>query len=259
MKTVVEHTEHSGPRGIGIVAFGATKALVNWDASDWMYWSMNDSYHFFARKLWALFEMHPRSHYTDPKHYIPDHEARMAMMGRGVWLAIPNPNIPNAQIYPLDEVVRAFGRKYFTSTLTFMIPLAVLKIEESLARGDGIFLPKIGLWGCDMALSSEYARERACTEYWLGKAEERGIEIVIPEESPLLKANYVYGYDTDLIASRRRVIEARRLELSEQLAAARQNDRVANDRVSGLEGMLSEVSFFEAHMTDEPPTGEAFR
>ncbi len=257
--SLIEHMERSGPRGVGIVAFGSTKSLVNWESPDWMYWSMNDSYNYFAKRIWALFEMHPASHYTDPRHYIPDHEARMAKMGRSVWLAFPNPNIPNASIYPLNDVVRAFGHKYFTSTITFMIPFAILKIEESLARRDGIFAPRIGLWGCDMALSSEYARERSCTEYWLGRAEQRGIEIVIPEQSPLLKANYVYGYDTVLIEDRRRVIEARRIELSEQLAAARQNDRVANDRVSGLEGMLSEVSFFEAHMTDEPPTGEAFR
>ena len=251
--------------GIGIVAFGATKTLVDWDSPDWAYWSMNDSYAFFARRLHKLFEMHPIAHYTNQdepeKHnYIADHEARMASFAAGtVMLAFPNPKIPNATVYPLDTILARFKRDYFMSSICYMIPYAVMTIEKSLRDGDGLFVPRIGLWGCDMGLTSEYAKERACVEYWLAKAEDAGIEVHIPTDSPLLKANYRYGYDTALISARARIVNARRVELQEQLTRAIEADRVANDRVSSLQGMLSEVTYFEVTLTDEPPLGQTFQ
>jgi hypothetical protein len=258
----IESQPRAGLRGvgIGIVAFGATKMLVNWDSPEWSYWSMNDSYAIFAKRLGKLFEMHPIKHYTDPVQYTPDHEARMASFAAGtVMLAFPNPKIPNADVYPLDKILARFGRRYFTSSITYMIPYAIMTIEKSLRDGDGIYAPRIGMWGCDMGLTSEYAKERSCTEYWLAKAEGAGIEVYVPPESPILKAGYDYGYETAAISAHQRIIAARRKELQEQLDLALQADRVANDRVSAIQGMMSEVTFFETSLTPSPPLAQTFK
>ena len=256
----IEHLK-VGPKGvgIGIVAGGETKSLVDWDSPDWVYWSMNDFYFHFAKKLAALFEMHPPSHYNDPKQYTPGHEAWMGTARIPVYLAFPNPKIPNGIPYPLDGVVTQFGRRYFRSTVSYMIPMAIRTILRDKAEGGGLYAPRIGLWGCDMQLTSDYAKERACVEYWLGRAEQMGIEVVIPDESPLLKSDYLYGYETEKMVAHSRVIRARVRELEEQLTVALHTDRQANARVSELQGMLREAAFYNQHLTDSAPSGEEWQ
>ncbi len=246
-----------GPRGvgIGIVAFGPSKSLVNWDATDWTYWTMNDGYRLFARRISALFEMHPESHYADPTQYAPGHVEWMAAARHMVWLAFPNPKIPNARIYPLDKVLERFKRRYFLSTLCYMIPLAVTTIEESQRAGDGLYAPRIGIWGADMYLTTEYAKERSCVEYWASKAEDAGIEVFVPDESPLLKATYDYGYETAAMSRAKALLLGRQKELSQKLVEAQLEDRAVNHKVSSIQGMLDECGHQIAALTDAPPNG----
>jgi hypothetical protein len=70
----------------------------------------------------------------------------------------------------------------------------------------------IGMWGVDMALDgvtgeSEYSHQRPSVEYWLGIAQGRGIKLVLPTESEILKCG----------PYRRKLIDR-----SEQLAAQEQ-------------------------------------
>lgn len=246
------------PRGIAIVAYGATKILAPWDDPSWTMWSMNDAYAHFAKRLSALFEMHPISHYTDHAQYVDDHESRMADLAHRirVYLAFPNPKIPDAILYPLEEVV-PYGRDYFQSTLPYMIGEAIRRIVESQKAKDGVFLPKIGLWGCDMQLTSEYAKERACTEYWLGRAEGYGIEVTVPDDSPILKAGYRYGYETAEIDARRRIFDARDRDLRTMLADAERQAALANEQVQNLRGMRDELAFIDVNLTTRVPTGRS--
>ena len=61
---------------------------------------------------------------------------------------------------------------------------------------------KITLFGCDFTYPNAHDAEkgRACVEFWLGIATERGIEISVPKTTSLLDAMYTqaarfYGYD----------------------------------------------------------------
>ena len=46
-----------------------------------------------------------------------------------------------------------------------------------------------------MAMETEYATQRPSCEYLLGMAEGRGIEIVIPDSSEILKSSFLYGVE----------------------------------------------------------------
>lgn len=78
--------------------------------------------------------------------------------------------------YPLKEIIQYFGTKYFANSICYMIAHAIYLGYE-----------KIKLYGVDHAMGTPWYEDRTAVEYWLGRAEERGIIVEVPEESQLLK------------------------------------------------------------------------
>lgn len=77
--------------------------------------------------------------------------------------------------YPYDKI-----DNYLQSTISHMLALA---IHENP--------PKIGIWGVDM--TDHYGYQRPNTEYLIGYARGKGIEVLIHETSPLCKQKTRYG------------------------------------------------------------------
>jgi hypothetical protein len=252
-----------GPKGIAIIGFGPTKADAPWDDPAWTRWTMNDLYWQLPLvlkrevKLSTIFEMHPRSHYTSHKDYIATHEQSLASMteqGLNVILAFANEHIPKARLYPLDEMVKRFGRRYFCSSVAFMVVFAISCIEDDPVQ----FAPRLGMFGCDMGLTSDWAKERACVEYWLRAAEERGIELVVPSGSPLLKSSYLYGYETAKLDANQQAIDGRKQELQAMLEAVEAEGRERANKAAEIRGMLSEQGWAEVTFTDKKPNSVAW-
>ncbi len=91
--------------------------------------------------------------------------------------------IPMSIKYPLDEILEKYNRRYFTCTMNYQIAYAML-----------VGYKEIHLYGVNMILGDDYV-QRYSLEYWLGRAEQSGIKLVISEYSDLLKAPYLYGYE----------------------------------------------------------------
>ena len=89
----------------------------------------------------------------------------------------------NSTLYPLKGIVEKFGRNYFSDTIAYQIAYALYKGYD-----------KIKIYGADMHTYGEYATEKGGIEYWLGRAESMGVEIVIPKDSSLLKTCNLMEY-----------------------------------------------------------------
>ena len=98
--------------------------------------------------------------------------------------------------YPLEEVVNATGELYFNSTAAYAIGFAIYSNVR-----------KISCYGMDFTYpDATYAEAgRGCCEFWLGVAQERGIELRFSSYTSLLDSFWdakgqwrrrVYGYDT---------------------------------------------------------------
>lgn len=95
--------------------------------------------------------------------------------------------------YPLAEVVREFQTAYFTCGFAYM-----------LAWGIYCKPKRLRLFGMDFDygdLRAVYESGKPCAEWWLGRAQDRGIELFVPEKSNLLGCRqllteglYGYGY-----------------------------------------------------------------
>lgn len=93
--------------------------------------------------------------------------------------------VPNARRFPLQEIELQCGA-YWACTFAYQIALAMY-----------LGMTDIGLFGVELAYGTERERtvEWACTAYWLGRAEERGIGIHLPANSTMGRHVARYGFE----------------------------------------------------------------
>ena len=86
--------------------------------------------------------------------------------------------------YPLEKIITEFNTKFFTNTISYMLAYAIfLKFE------------KIYIYGVEVSFGAPYAQENRGIDYWIGRAQERGIEVIVPPTSHLLRtcSGTLYG------------------------------------------------------------------
>jgi hypothetical protein len=93
--------------------------------------------------------------------------------------------VPASVRYPKERMLAEFPR-YFTSHAAWMIALA---LTEGVTH--------LGFYGIHYALDEEHKKQRAGCEFWLGYASGRGVQIVNPPGSPLMREPaWLYGYES---------------------------------------------------------------
>lgn len=108
--------------------------------------------------------------------------------------SIKYPQYPYMVAFPLREAIKEFRTTYFGETVDYMVCLAIL-----------FQVKKIEFIGCDYMHHDRFPGERAGTEYWIGRAEERGItcdasqSFNLMKQSPWEKCYHpkFYGYGRD--------------------------------------------------------------
>jgi hypothetical protein len=79
--------------------------------------------------------------------------------------------------YPLADIKREFRINYFVNTICYMVAYAIYVKTE-----------KLGLYGCDTFLGATWQRESKGVEFWLGIAHDRGMNLILPPKSGLLRS-----------------------------------------------------------------------
>lgn len=164
---------------VAIVGFSASWKRAPFDESDWEIWGLNEGYKFMPR--WdRWFELHQRQVNLNDEG--PAHIWKLAALTCPIYMQRHFPDIPTSVAFPLEEILKTFPRKYFTSSFSYMMAWAILeKFEE------------IGIYGVDTA-DEELGSQRPSLEYFIGIAEGKGIKVTIPGESSLCRAPFLYGY-----------------------------------------------------------------
>ena len=204
-------------RKIALVGFASsTRDLAPFNDPAWEIWGMNQLYRHIPR-LDREFDIH--ANWREDNVEGTDHPAWLAQCGIPVYMKDREPAVPTAVPYPLDIVTeRVAGTRYFTSTVSYMIGLAILEIDRMVERDQMLleefrpdasvfdaflavqrayFRYAIGIYGIDLIVGKEYDYQKACVEYLLGVAHGRGIDVIIPADSALLKASHLYGFELE--------------------------------------------------------------
>ncbi len=142
------------------------------------------------------FQMHPRN-WRNPKGETTNYFGRpvehlqfLQQFQGNVWLQKADPEIPNAKVYPLEQIIKAAGRRHFTSTFAYQ---AALLWYQHVVQG--IKTKTLHILGVNLSSIDEYIHQKSCVEYWLGRLEEAGIQLEIPAGSALLKGK-LYATDS---------------------------------------------------------------
>jgi hypothetical protein len=147
-------------------------------------------------------------------------------------------SLPTTISYPVEQIIDEFGIDYFTSTVAF---------EVALAMREGF--KEIALYGIDLIVGTEYSEQKACLEFWLGMAHAKGVNVVIPSTSALLKHSHRYGYQKEPDYGPLKMTEmAQRLEV----LSTERNKKMA--MINALDGALAEDErWYVRKMTDVTP------
>lgn len=198
--------------------------------------------------------------------YLKDLAAlKIPVMMQKLW-----PEVPNGVLYPLDRVLRRFSavngwfnmyaiddegavdlsnpsilkwdpgrgmeheprvisKGYLTNTISYMLALAILEGYE-----------EIGIWGVDMAVSSElrgkneYSWQRPSCEFFLGIAVGMGIKVYIPPTADLLKTRHLYGFEEPQASDWTR-------KTDEMIASMQQRQQQAEAEMANHQAMISRL------------------
>lgn len=156
-------------------AFSANKAPF--DDASWEIWACNN----VPPKRWdRWFQLHDDANIDS----VAGHREWLAEQTKPVYIQKTDPSIPNGIAYPLPEMVAKYGSWFFTSSISYMLALAIEEVPE-----------EIGVYGVDMADATEYAHQKPGCRFFIQVAKMQGIKVTIPPEAEVAVPGRLYGFD----------------------------------------------------------------
>lgn len=196
---------------VALVGFSeSSRHLAPFYNEEFEIWGCNHLYRFIPRgDVWFEFHDHKElgAKYGDGW---PEYEKWLKGQTMPIYMQEQYPEFPSSVRYPLEEILDKFAftesapannngartekpRCTVKSTLSYMLALA---IHEDFKE--------IHIYGVDMILDSEWWFQRHNLYYFIGWAKGRGVKVVIPTESALLKEGacdlYAYQHGTSKYA-----------------------------------------------------------
>lgn len=170
---------------VAIVGF-ATNTLANvpWTDPSFEIWGMNQGYLHMQRRADRWFEMHLPEAQADLRD--PSYQEFLRGCGIPLYMIQVMEEYPTSIRYPIEDAIAYVKRDYFMSSAAFMAVLAAMEGFE-----------EIHFYGINLAIGDEYFYEKPNCEYLIGLLEGRGIKVVVPHASSLLKQYRRYGYFVD--------------------------------------------------------------
>lgn len=149
-----------------------------------------------------------------------------------------NTLVPKAGVYPIELMIRKFGKHWFTSTFAYMMAYAIhLQYNE------------IAIFGADMADDGEfYSGQRDAITRWCEIATECGIKVIIPWESSLGKHRPLYGYD-EATPFGRRLSVIKHFTQKQRDEYVEKRNKLEHDIVF-LDGALAQLKYLQRIWTD---------
>ena len=139
-----------------------------------------------------VFDLHPGNFDVETRKNVQkNYETRLKALKVPVYLCNEHPKIPNSVRYPIEAILKMMGPEldpfcdgqYFASSIAFLIALAIYEQVD-----------EIHLYGLDFVADGEYEHQRPNTEYLIGIARGKGIQVFIPKGAAVCKFSYIYGY-----------------------------------------------------------------
>lgn len=219
-------------KNIALVGYTSSRMEAPFDDPAWELYGMNNLHMFMdPGKFTRWYNLHtPKEIEVDKEHldwlrswtkypiFIMDPmEGMTEPDGSPIPTLAERTGWPAAVAFPRKNIEAMFG-SYFTNTVSWQIAHV---LYEAITN-EQYMLNRLGLFGIDMAVGTEYADQRPSVEYFLGLAKGMGVDVTLPLTSDLLKCAYVYGASDDngfaaKIGVRLEELTARKVEIEGQV------------------------------------------
>lgn len=223
---------------VAILGFTDSRNLAPFGDPRFEIWGINELYRFMDIEKHGFtrwFEIHERPVIDGDKEHI-------ASLGRfpiPVYMQKHYEDIRASVPFPKAEVEENCGTNYFTSSIAWMLGLALLEGFE-----------EIHVYGVDMAQETEYFEQRACCEFLIGVAAGRGIKTHVPPQSDLLKAVGQYGWAGDSnfrikLEDRMKWLEDQKRQHEQALANIDQQRAQYVGQLQNIVGAIQDCTFWK--------------
>ena len=161
---------------VAVVGMAPSCADAPWSDSSWQKWGLP-----WHPGYWAQCDRHFEMH--DMRLLLSEHSTRgddyLERLSQcpHLYMQEAYAQVPTARRYPFEDVSVTTGY-YWNSSVAYALAMAIHEGAD-----------QIGLWGVDMRGEDEYGYQKPNMEYLVGLAKGRGIDVYIPDSSPLLKFN----------------------------------------------------------------------
>lgn len=173
----------------------------------------------FGDPSWTIFACSPQNydlprvdawfelHSLDRK-LVPENQPYVNVIKKHdrVYVSVPDGRLPHAIVFNPAPLLKKYGRYFFTSSLAWMMAFAIEQKPDY-----------IGIFGVDLSAHEEYGYQRAGMHYFMQKAMEAGIQIVVPPQSDLAEPIPLYGFKEHWPMWQK--LQASKKELEQRIAA----------------------------------------
>lgn len=207
----------------------SSRMLAPYNDPTWQIWACSPGNQGQLPRVDMWFELHGNLHWPENANYgLPYIEWLKTL---SIPVVMQNQTyVPNAVVFPMEEMVKEFGPEFFTSSFAWMMAYAIHKGAKEIA-----------LFGIDMASRDEYVLQRPGFYYFKYRAEQLGIKVWAPHESDIMQHAPLYGF-SDVTPFGRKVL-TRKKELQDRVNAARQQIAQLQHTVTYLEGALEDIDY----------------
>lgn len=169
-------------RKIALIGSAPTVDLAPWYDPSWEIWAHATCYG-YCKRVDRYFDLHPWKWISEKP--VPGYLEWLKALQTPVYMQRKFREVPASVRYPSERMIAEYPR-YFTSHAAWMIALA---LSEGVTH--------LGFYGIHYALDEEHKKQRTGCEFWMGVAVGRGVQIVNPPGSPLLREpGWLYGYES---------------------------------------------------------------
>ena len=179
-------------RSVALYGFAPNSREGIWQSKADEIWSIVWAYKYDVPRIDRLLEIHPiwmQAKSQKPEFEKPRQHWEWMKQNTSIpiYMTVQHPEVPMCVQYPIEEAMNlvppARRRKVFTSSFDYLMAMAIVEGAE-----------RIEVYGFDMGSDTEYRYQREGAAYWIAQCDVRGIELVLPDNTALLK-NKLYGYE----------------------------------------------------------------
>jgi hypothetical protein len=210
----------------------SSRHLAPFKDLSWTIWACSPGNMNQIERWDAWFEIHCNLMWPENRHYGEPYLEWLRKQTLPVYMQ-DQKEVPNAITYPKDEMVTQFGRYFFTSSFAWMAALAIAKGAK-----------EIGFYGIDMASKDEYVLQRSGGHYFIELARQRGIKVIVPDESDLAQPPPLYGYSENSAFGRK--VAARRAEIRGRIGQMTGERDKLNANLTYLQGADEDMDYIQS-------------